>query len=118
MKQVNRTVAGSRTLYLLHVGDTCTLFRMPASVNTFGCTPLYTFVFAHVLLVLNTKLFSPRLFESLGITMRLVILGIFVYRVRTNQVGTGLKEEIQGPSQDLEDYYSIEVILPSPIQPL
>ena len=54
---------------MLHVGDTCTLFRMPASVYTFGYTLLYTFVFAHVLLVLNTKLFSPRLFESLGITM-------------------------------------------------
>ena len=59
---------------MLHVGDTCTLF-MPASVNTFGCTPLYTFVFAHVLLVLNTKLFSPRLFESLGITMEVSHLG-------------------------------------------
>ena len=54
---------------LLHVGDTCMLFRMPASVNTFGSTPLYTFVFVHVLLVLNTKLSSPHLFGSLGITM-------------------------------------------------
>ena len=43
---------------------------MPASVNTFGYTPLYTFVFAHVLLVLNTKLFSFCLFESLGITIK------------------------------------------------
>ena len=51
------------------------LFLMPASVNTFGYTLLYTFVFAHVLLVLNTKLFSPRLFESLGITMEVSHLG-------------------------------------------
>ena len=59
---------------MLHVGDTCTLF-MPASVNTFGYTPLYSFVFAHVLLVLNTKLFSPRLLKSLGITMEVSHLG-------------------------------------------
>ena len=33
---------------VLHVGDTCTLFRMPTSMYAFGCTPLYTFVFVHV----------------------------------------------------------------------
>ena len=60
---------------LLHVGDTCTLFCMPASGYAFGRTPLYTFVFVHVLLVLNTKLFSPRLFESIGTTMEVSYLG-------------------------------------------
>ena len=60
---------------VLHVGDTCTLFCMPALVNTFGCTPLYTFIFTYVLLVLNTKLFSLCLFESLGITIEVSYFG-------------------------------------------
>ena len=54
---------------MLHVSNTYTLFYIPASVNTFSYTPLYTFVFAHVSLVLNTKLFSLRLFELLSITI-------------------------------------------------
>ena len=46
---------------LLHVGDTYTLFLMPASVNTFGYTPLYTFVFSECLISIEHEGNQPSL---------------------------------------------------------
>ena len=46
---------------LLHVGDTCTLFLMPASVNTFGYTPLYTLVFPECLISIEHEGIQPSL---------------------------------------------------------
>ena len=43
---------------------------------------LYAFVSQNVLLVLNTKVFSPRLFESLVRPRRLVAFGAAVYRTK------------------------------------
>ena len=54
---------------MLHEGDTCTLFLMPASVNTFGYTPLYTFVFSECLICVEHEDIQPSLFESIGTTM-------------------------------------------------
>ena len=48
-------------LIVLHVGDTCTLFLMPASVNTFGYTPLYTFVFSECLVGIEHEGIQPSL---------------------------------------------------------
>ena len=48
-----------RKRQLLHVGDTCTLFLMPASVNIFGYTPLYTFVFSECLISVEHEGIQP-----------------------------------------------------------
>ena len=53
--------AVSTSCLLLHVGDTCTLFLMPASVNTFGYTPLYTFVFSECLICVEHEGIQPSL---------------------------------------------------------
>ena len=53
-------------------GNQCYTQRTP-TLPTFGrrtcCTPCTPSYFQNVLLVLNTKVFSPRLFESIGTTM-------------------------------------------------
>ena len=46
---------------VLHEGDTCTLFLMSASVNTFGYIPLYTFVFLEYLISIEHKGIQPSL---------------------------------------------------------
>ena len=54
-------VTETQTLNLLHVGDTCTLFHMPASVNTVGYTPLYTFIFSECLISVKHEGIQPSL---------------------------------------------------------
>ena len=46
---------------MLHEGDTCTLFLMSASVNTFGYIPLYTFVFSECLISIKHEGIQPSL---------------------------------------------------------